>query len=746
MTDGRGVIKTYTYENVSGVPKRPLVTGINWTVGTTGVITTGVPIGFTYDNLGNRTQMTDSQGTQNYTYDSLSRMTSETRAFTSGFGTYSLEYTYTLGGQVKTYGFPSEASRTVTYAHDKAGRVTGVTGGGFGGVSNYLTGIGYRAFDSPKNGTYGSGKTLTQTYDSRLNISNYTVSGTANTSYGYDNDGSIKSVTDNLDGRFDRLYRSDHAGRLKIAYTGLEARDEAQTSIDRPFRQTYTYDAFSHLTERTLKNWALTPGPVGDTFVNNRKLAGEYSYNYDNDGREIYANRSQFERVATTFDAAGNRLSVVEEDYDTQYSLWISRWIINQSYDGDGQRLVQQEQGASWPTLLLRSSVMGGTVLAEANSINSVWYKDLLIYAGGEIVAQQKDNYQIADEVKFMYTNPITGAQRGAVQSEPDPLGTDQGLSQQQGNPPIYSGDSGIMDPGRYADAFNGRFCTDTGAIMPCEAISDLLSRGQGSVETGLRIFNSRLSGYRTAWQHRWQTGSGSRTEYLSPNTESDYLRGLLAEGGSLSPIYDLSIDLRIDSFFNIVASGAGKTLRFKDKDAFRKHFDTVVNSGDCKKKLNQLLAEIGRLGVSGQELAATDIVSLFKNVDSQTKGGFEIDKTDGQAFEQYKTLNSLSDQQARELWPAGGGGMTFRNHANQGERYVYNYGGDGWLADTYNVPKQIQRFAYKSFQTTVHEMFHAAGKTNSFRHSQMDEAAVNLGAHSFTDFVRKACIPEKYW
>ena len=198
---------------------------------------------------------------------------------------------------------------------------------------------------------------------------------------------------------------------------------------------------------------------------------------YDNDGREVYFNRNLNERVTATFDAAGRHIEVLEENYNQTYSVWESRWNIAQGYDGDGQRFLQQENGASFPTLLLRSTAMGGTILAEVNKINGTWYKDVLAYAGGEIVSQQKDT-PTTDEVKWLYTNPITGAQRGAVESEPDPLGTDQGLSQQQPNPPISSGDSGIMDPGRYADAFNGRWCSESGTIIPCYHRNSLLALG----------------------------------------------------------------------------------------------------------------------------------------------------------------------------------------------------------------------------------------------------------------------------
>lgn len=61
-----------------------------------------INIGYGYDAAGNRISMSDSQGSSSYVYDSLSRMTSETRTF-SGLGPFTLNYQYNLGGELTNY-------------------------------------------------------------------------------------------------------------------------------------------------------------------------------------------------------------------------------------------------------------------------------------------------------------------------------------------------------------------------------------------------------------------------------------------------------------------------------------------------------------------------------------------------------------------------------------------------------------------------------------------------------------------
>ena len=64
--------------------------------------------------------MTDALGSMSYTYDQLSRLTSETRNFT-GVGSYTLTYGgYNLGGQLTSFTNPWR--KQTGYSYDKAGR------------------------------------------------------------------------------------------------------------------------------------------------------------------------------------------------------------------------------------------------------------------------------------------------------------------------------------------------------------------------------------------------------------------------------------------------------------------------------------------------------------------------------------------------------------------------------------------------------------------------------------------------
>jgi len=85
VTDVRGASATYGYNN------RHLVTSINYSAPTG--ITPTANVTFGYDAAGNRTSMTDGLGGQSYSYDQLSRMSSETRTI-AGVGSFTLGYTY----------------------------------------------------------------------------------------------------------------------------------------------------------------------------------------------------------------------------------------------------------------------------------------------------------------------------------------------------------------------------------------------------------------------------------------------------------------------------------------------------------------------------------------------------------------------------------------------------------------------------------------------------------------------------
>jgi YD repeat-containing protein len=125
VTDARGAAANYTYND------RHLITGLGYTVPQNSPISVPTASSFSYDGVGNRSTMTDGTGTKNYSYDALSRMTSESRTFTDLTGsTFSLNYSYNLANALTALTIPFR-SRQIGYNYDTGGRLSGVTATGF---------------------------------------------------------------------------------------------------------------------------------------------------------------------------------------------------------------------------------------------------------------------------------------------------------------------------------------------------------------------------------------------------------------------------------------------------------------------------------------------------------------------------------------------------------------------------------------------------------------------------------------
>jgi YD repeat-containing protein len=163
VTDARGAVTTYAYNSrglLEEVDFEPPATQPTYTT-----IADVPKVEFLYDNVGNRTQMIDGAGTQTYTYDELSRMTSETRTISGVTGSFTISYGYQLSGKLKSVTDPFGA--VVNYNDDKTARTTSITGSNFAGVSTYASDIEYRAFGAVKELTYGSADSSVLSYEFR---------------------------------------------------------------------------------------------------------------------------------------------------------------------------------------------------------------------------------------------------------------------------------------------------------------------------------------------------------------------------------------------------------------------------------------------------------------------------------------------------------------------------------------------------------------------------------------------------
>ena len=464
-TDARGASATYTYNG------RHLVTGITYAKPATqgaeqeiNAIPAVTPVAIGYDEAGNRIWMTDDVGRVDYTYDTWSRMLSETRQFTGLSGAFRLSYGYNLSGQLTSLTDPFNSQ--VGYNYDSAGQLRTVTGSGAGSVPNYITQTLYRAWGAPKQISYGNGRTMTLGYDTRLRVTNFNVAGIIGASFTYYADGRVQTARDLVDRQFDRAYVYDHMGRLTNALSGSEA--GVGSSLQGPYRQTYQYDVWGNMIGRTGRLWSGPEDAYTTTYVNNRNTA----WNNNASGQPTVQ-----ETLQNTYDAAGRRSKTVSP---SRRIGTINQNITQEdSYDGDGQLLKQAINNTA--KYLVRSSVLSGKVVTEVSTIGSKNVGN--VYANGQIVARQ--NFQ---GVTWTHYNPTSSGERqtnqsggGAGGGEYDPLHNSVGLEE-----PEAGGDGtspGLLYPrsGDPTDLSGG--CMVDFLVTPCSMLMGVLN-GEAGVQT----------------------------------------------------------------------------------------------------------------------------------------------------------------------------------------------------------------------------------------------------------------------
>jgi RHS repeat-associated protein len=387
ITDARGAKASHDYSG------RHLP--VSTTYDLTGVIpgqnvTATANVSYNYNPAGDRVSMTDGLGSASYSYDQLSRMTSETRTFT-GLGTFNINYGYNMGSQLTSV--TNHWGSQVSYVYDKIGRVTSMTGAGTVSVPTYISNISYRAFGAAKQVSYGNTRALSLTYNNRMFLTQWNIPGVLGYTYHYDNYGENNTgrvtFADNVtngaarDGTLDRSWYYDDMARLQVSYTGSEARATIGTDTwghpDGPYAQRYDHDVWGNTTHR--EGWGgIYGGGVNDnpTYAGNRQ-----------DG--------------LTYDLAGNYTASGAMTYDATGQLSASSATLSHAYEGDRLRGKRIENGTA--TYYLRSSVLGGQVVAELNSAGT-WLRGY-VYLGGQMLAIQYNS-----AVTWVHQEPFSKGQR----------------------------------------------------------------------------------------------------------------------------------------------------------------------------------------------------------------------------------------------------------------------------------------------------------------------------------------------
>jgi hypothetical protein len=263
-----------------------------------------------------------------------------------------------------------------------------------------------------KHMLYGDNSAMDVTFNARLQPATFAIPGKISKTFSYPNDGALRFSSDALDHRFDRSYGYDQAARLTSAFSGAEARGEG-TTTNRPYNQSYGFDAFGHLSQRAVKTWSTSDFTISQTYLNNRRVG----WGYDADGRVTDAGDDY------SYDAAG-RSSYLEMSGPTLPTAAMT-------YDGEGRQVKTVEtwvdenfETFSETKYYVRSTVLGGQLLAELDTYGQ--FSRTFVYAGPAVLGWLWHSYS-GDTMNWEQRDPSGATVRGIGEQELDPLGADAG-------------------------------------------------------------------------------------------------------------------------------------------------------------------------------------------------------------------------------------------------------------------------------------------------------------------------------
>jgi hypothetical protein len=178
----------------------------------------------------------------------------------------------------------------------------------------------------------------------------------------------VKHTQDLQDGNFDRAYNYDHAGRIKEALSGREARGLSVLPYpDNPFRQTYTYDVWNNMKRPFNRHWSANL-PDDPTYTNNRRSDSSY----DAEGNVLLRD---YERKQHAYDAAGRQRHFLQQEWGLPDYAYEAN-TIDLTFDGDGRpgkrfenRYTEDYNEVPWnepnTVYYVRSTVLGGAPVVE---------------------------------------------------------------------------------------------------------------------------------------------------------------------------------------------------------------------------------------------------------------------------------------------------------------------------------------------------------------------------------------------
>ncbi len=381
---------------------------------------------------------------------------------------------------------------------------------------------------------------------------------------------------------------------------------------------------------------------------------------------------------------------------------------VTHGYDGLGQRIRHQEDSAP-PAFYLRSSALGGAVLAEVKSDGA--RLRAYVHAAGEVVAKYEDN-----RVEYQHRNPVTGSQRWTKadgtqasfhsSTELDPMGTDAGVVNWAALSELRRTGGELVAP-RYGDSLDQIIgCTGSGAPAACGGyLRDIVTGGGASVfrNIGRTGFGEGPSIQRVIAYGRDGRVLGSSSTILLP--------GQSGWDGSLDGTYRRTAEIPRDGLIAVVGGaifqrlpGGGFSFAPQKSEVhiiplpdLRSGLEGLLKKGNCGKYVQALLNKAAEL-FPRNPLHGKTIVEIYEKITRQ--GGYHNDARFFNTVSGDLFVNKGGEPATVHLFPERSYGPPNAWSVNYARRnYIYG---------------------------ALHETFHLAGK-GGYNDQQMVEAAYAL-------------------
>ena len=291
-------------------------------------------------------------------------------------------YTYYPNGLMASETFPGGSQDTFTY--DSQQNLVSMTD------STGTTTFAYDAADQLTKVTYPGGSFLEYTYNSAGQRIQMTDQTGFTVNYQYNALGQLSELTDGS-GDLIVSYSYDAAGRLSSEQFGNGTSTE------------YTYDADGNV----LSIVNLAPnGSTQSSYVytyNNQNLpvtmttsAGTFTYGYDADGQLTSVQTPGGETIAYEYDAAGNRVAVVDNGTATQYDAndlneYTQGGDTTYQYNADGDLISSTDSSGT--------TTYSYNVLGQLTSVNSPASTTTYQYDALGFLVSEAVNGQVTDNL-----------------------------------------------------------------------------------------------------------------------------------------------------------------------------------------------------------------------------------------------------------------------------------------------------------------------------------------------------------